>query len=126
MGSESRNPVALETNHGVKDMTKDQATSNQSATIADATQNLVSQETFHSAFATTWHGPWVGDVDGLYETRATVTACKDGFLPGLELSYCGGEPRECHAALALSTLAAAIQASMALEQTWHHNNADLH
>lgn len=107
-------------------MSTNQPTTMQSAPEAVTTQNLATAQTFHSAFSTKWFGPWVGDDDGLYETRATVTACKDGFLPGLELSYCGGEPRECHGAVAVSTLAAAVEAALALERHWHKNNADLH
>jgi hypothetical protein len=64
------------------------------------------------------HSGWSTDLDGLYETRASVATCGDGFLPGLEVSYRGGDCAPSYSE-PVATLDEAIKIAEARESKWH-------
>ncbi|MGO4395900.1 hypothetical protein AB4Z46_31550 [Variovorax sp. M-6] len=93
----------------------------------DTTTHSASAEPVHTeTSAILWRGPWVSDLDGIYETRAVVSAGGAGFLPGLEVSFQGGEPTSSAEVDEVGDLPSAIEAALALGCLWHRNNADLH
>lgn len=65
-----------------------------------------------------WTGDWLSDMDGLRETRPSVSKVEGGYCPGLEVSYQGGdcEPRYRDP---LPTLQEAIDAAEEWESAWH-------
>lgn len=62
-----------------------------------------------------WFGEWLSALDGLYETRPSVSYTQDGFVPTLGVFLRGGSsyghPRE--------TLQEAIGAAKEMESQWH-------
>lgn len=72
---------------------------------------------------TIWFGPWTSNLDGRYEVRTSVAKSDEGFLPGLEVSFLGGD-FEPDFGEALPTLELAIQAARAREDAWHEQDAN--
>jgi hypothetical protein len=72
----------------------------------------------HARGATVWIGTWSSDLDGLRETRASVLKRTEGFCPGLEVSYQGGDCEPSYGD-ALPTLEEAISAAEKRESDWH-------
>lgn len=66
----------------------------------------------------TWSGGWAPSLDGRYETCPCIARSHDGFLPGLCISYMGGD---CDARYgeAVPTLDAAIAIARARDADWH-------
>ncbi|MBK1824332.1 hypothetical protein KGP75_18490 [Burkholderia cenocepacia] len=65
-----------------------------------------------------WFGEWLNDMDGLNETRPSVSLTRDGYVPALEVSHRGGdcEPNAGHPR---ATLQEAIGAAKEMESRWH-------
>ena len=70
-----------------------------------------------------WMGSWTGDMTGLRETRPVVAQDGADFLPGLEVSYQGGDypPRYTGARKSLDE---AIEAAKVMEDEWHAADAE--
>lgn len=74
---------------------------------------------YYDAYGTiVWLGDWNNDIDGLHETRAGVTKTRSGFMPGLEVSYQGGDCLPNYGAV-LPTIEEAIVAATQMEWHWH-------
>ncbi|MBW8833008.1 MAG: hypothetical protein JF606_27205 [Burkholderiales bacterium] len=71
---------------------------------------------------TVWFGDWSIDLDGVYETRASVAQSNEGFLPGLEVSRLGGD---CESSYGnpVPTLAQAIAIAEARVAKWHQDDS---
>ncbi|HHV7525714.1 TPA: hypothetical protein ACUNF5_007295 [Burkholderia orbicola] len=69
-----------------------------------------------------WTGDWSSDMDGLRETRPSVSKVEGGYCPGLEVSYQGGDCEPCYRA-PLPTLKLAIDAAKEWEAEWHAERA---
>ena len=67
---------------------------------------------------TVWFGRWRMDFDGLRETRASVAQSPAGYLPGLEVSYQGGDC-DVHYGEAVPTLEEAVAVAKERESNWH-------
>ena len=67
---------------------------------------------------TVWFGRWRMDFDGLRETRASVAQSPAGYLPGLEVSYQGGDC-DAHYGEAVPTLEEAVAVAKERESNWH-------
>ena len=82
--------------------------------------------TGNGAPATGWVGDWNTSSDGVYETRSSVAAAADGFLPALEVSQRGGDCSARYGDAVRSLERATLQA-LANERAWHiaHDMADL-
>jgi hypothetical protein len=65
-----------------------------------------------------WQGSWATNLDGVYETRATVAKSSDGFLHGLEVSRLGGDCWPIYGE-PVSTLKEAVTNARSLESRWH-------
>ncbi|HDR9025667.1 TPA: hypothetical protein ACK3PA_006542, partial [Burkholderia cenocepacia] len=65
-----------------------------------------------------WFGEWFSDMDGLNETRPSVSLTRHGYVPALEVSHRGGdcEPNTGHPR---ETLQEAIGAAKEMESRWH-------
>ena len=59
----------------------------------DISANTASTDAISTKPAIVWRGDWVSDLDGIYETRAVVSAAGTGFLPRLE---CWRRPKIDH------------------------------
>lgn len=72
-----------------------------------------------------WHGDWNMDLDGLRETQAVVARAPDagGFLPGLLISWQGGDSEPGYSA-PVSTLDEAIAQAEEGEAQWHRGDAE--
>ncbi len=65
-----------------------------------------------------WFGEWRMDLDGLRETRASVSQSSAGYLPGLEVSYQGGDC-DIRYGEVVATLDEAIAIAKQDESNWH-------
>lgn len=68
-----------------------------------------------------WFGEWLSDMDGLNETRPSVSLTPDGFVPALEVSHRGGDCEPCPGH-PRATLQEAIGAAKEMETNWHFGN----
>ena len=69
-----------------------------------------------------WLGQWHAAGDGIFETRASVARCDEGFLPHLEIPQCGGDSGSGGYGSpdgVVPTLAEAIAIAKAREAAWH-------
>ena len=72
---------------------------------------------------TVWHGDWMMDLDGVFETRASVAKSSEGFLPGLEISRLGGDCEPSYGD-PVASLDQAIAIAEARESKWHRDDSD--